>query len=314
MVGADDDLSEQPHHDQHQADGNEKGREEQERHVVLEGRRGPDEPADNHAEGDGRSEPGENQADASEEVDGLGGIVAQELHGQQVEQHLERSVDPILGDAELPRAMVDHNLGDASAGPRCVYGHKPVHLAVEPDVADDLCTIGFEAAPVIVEFDAGPGGDEPVGEDRRESPAPEEVLPRLAPAADDVEPLIKFGDQAGDVCRVVLKVGVERNEDVAGRVCDGGCERRGLPKVLTESDNAAAGIGGCDGAEHLKRAVGRAVIDEHNLDIEGKLLRHGVYLPVQQPEVLLLVEHGNEQRQFHGNRSFARDADESSGA
>ena len=55
-------------------------------------------------------------------------------------------------------------------------------------------------------------------------------------------------------------------------------------------------------------------IDEHDLDLEIELLGHGIYLPVQQPEVLLLVEHGNEQRQFHGKDLSRGDADGSSAA
>ena len=90
---------------------------------------------------------------------------------------------------------------------------------------------------------------------------------------------------------------------------DGGSERRGLAKVLPESHNAAARVGRCDGGKDLKGAIGRAVINEHDLDIEGELLGHGIYLPVQQPEVLLLVEHGNEQRQFHGNDLSRGNAD-----
>lgn len=98
----------------------------------------------------------------TENVDGLGPKVPKELHGYQIQHHLERPVDPVLGRAVLARVVVDDDLGDRSACLLDKCREEPVHLTVDLDVLDVLGTINLEGAAHVVEWDAGDVRDDPV--------------------------------------------------------------------------------------------------------------------------------------------------------
>jgi len=56
--------------------------------------------------------------------------------------------------------------------------------------------------------------DEPVGDHARHLAADGLVLTVLSPARNDVVSLVELGQHGGDVGRVVLQVGVERDDDL----------------------------------------------------------------------------------------------------
>jgi hypothetical protein len=65
-----------------------------------------------------------------------------------------------------------------------------VHLAIEPEAAQDFATVGLERAAVIVQMDAGDPRDESVGDAGGQRAGQEGILAVLAPTADDVIALV----------------------------------------------------------------------------------------------------------------------------
>ena len=127
----------------------------------------------------------------------------------------ERAADAVLALAGRARSMIDDDLRDLAARPRRVDGDEAMHLAIEVHVLDDALAIRLERAAVVVDVDAADARDEPVRNDRGESAREQLVLAVFAPAADDVEALVHLGEQARDVGRIVLQIGIERNDHFA---------------------------------------------------------------------------------------------------
>ena len=82
------------------------------------------------------------------------------------------------------------------------------------------------------------------------------------------------GQEAGNLARVVLQVGVERHHQLAARGLEAGRQGRRLAEVAAKADAAHARIGGGQPADHLPRAVGRAVVDEDDVQVVAVGARH----------------------------------------
>ena len=101
-------------------------------------------------------------------------------------------------------------------------------------------------------------------------------------------------EQLGPVLGVVLEVGVLHEHEVAGDVLEAAADGRALAPVHVVGDDAHGAVG--ELAQHVARAVGAAVVDDHDLEVDGQLdlahaahdLHHGV----------ALVEHGDDHRQL----------------
>src|SRR5215212_4643084 len=158
-------------------------------------------------------------------------VAADEGHGQQIEEAAHVTLDAVAGASVLARAVVDGQLGDAVAAVVREYRYEPVQLAVEPQPAYDLGAIGLQAAVQVVQPQPGDAPGDPVEDLRRDAPR-ERVAPVRLPAADQVEALLELREQARDLRRVVLEIGVDRHYHVALRVRKAGGERRGLAEVL----------------------------------------------------------------------------------
>ena len=177
----------------------------------------------------------------AEEVDGLGAVPAEKAHRQQVEQDFVCPPEAIFALACHARVVRDHHLRHARACPRRVDGDEAVHLAVERVRLEDHAAVGLEGAAVVVQVKARDLANETVGDEARKLAAHGLVLAVLAPAGDDVVPLVELLQHRGDVGRVVLQVGVERDDDAGARVVDAGGECRGLPVVATKAHEAHPG-------------------------------------------------------------------------
>ncbi len=93
------------------------------------------------------------------------------------------------------------------------------------------------------------------------------ALALLAHRVDDVGALAPLGDHLGDQLRRVLQVGVDHRDDVADRVLQAGGERGLVAEVARQVDDAHARVGRGHAVEQLGRAVGAAVVDEHQLEL-----------------------------------------------
>jgi hypothetical protein len=171
-----------------------------------------------------------------------------------------------------------------------------VELAVKLHLVEHLAAVALHAAVVVVQLDAGERTDEPV-----EHPARPDLVERVVadflPPADHVKPLFDARQETGDLPRVVLQVRVERHHEPAARRVKPRAQRRGLPEIPPEPQPPHAGVGLGDLADLLPRRIGRAVVDEDDVEVIPAEPRHLVQLGVELRQALVLVERGDDDRQ-----------------
>ena len=102
----------------------------------------------------------------------------------------------------------------------------------------------------------------------------------------------------------VLEVGVEHHDRVAAGVVESGGQRRLVPEVARQEDDPHAGIVVGEPLERRRRAVARAVVDEHELELQP--LERRAHPRVELVDRRLLVVDGRddaEQRQLRRSLS-----------
>ena len=95
-----------------------------------------------------------------------------------------------------------------------------------------------------------------------------------AHAAHDVGVVSEQREQARQIGRVVLAIGVEGRDHVAARRLEPGAERRGLSSVRAERDDPAARIARRLRKRPLQAAIAAAVVGEDQLPGRGHLIEH----------------------------------------
>src|SRR5262245_24234325 len=133
--------------------------------------------------------------------------------------------------AKAPQVMTYGYLRHPRAHQVRINRHESVHLAVESDIADHLRAIDLQRAAVIAKIDAGIPRDENVGSPTQESTAEARVLAVFSPPRDNVVSFLELGKQTGNIFGVVLKVGVDENQNFAGRVVDASHDRGCLAEI-----------------------------------------------------------------------------------
>ena len=211
------------------------------------------------------------EADPPEEVDRPLGVALKEADQDQVEHHVERPPQPVLGLAGGPGPMVHDLLGDPRSLPGGKDGNEPVHLAVQPDSGENPAAISLQSAAEVVERDSRDPGHQAVGDPRGDLAAEECVVAISPPAGDDVKALVQGLEQPGDVGGVVLAVAVDRHQDLAPRQVQCGRKRGGLTAVSPEEDGPhVLGIACLDALELGRRPVEGAVVDKDQLVASGE--------------------------------------------
>ena len=195
----------------------------------------------------------------------------EEIDGQQIEKAFNDPCDAVLRVAELAGAVVDDDLAHLPAAGGGQHGHEAMQLAVEAHFVEDFAAVALEAAVVVVQLHAGQPADEPVEDARRADLVPR-IVADLLPAADAVEAAVDLGQEAGDFARIVLQVGIERDDQFARGRVKTGRESRRLAEIAAEANAAHARIGRRQPLDLGPRAVRRAVVDEDDLQIVTVLL------------------------------------------
>ena len=127
------------------------------------------------------------QAEGSEDSQGLGGVVLKELDGDQVEDHPKGAGDSVFALAEAAGPVVDLLLPHPRPLQRGQGRDETVLFPVELQVLGDLFTVNLEGATVVVELNPCDQGDQSVGDHRGKPPVQEGVFPMEAPPVDQVQ-------------------------------------------------------------------------------------------------------------------------------
>src|SRR6266581_2690790 len=96
------------------------------------------------------------------------------------------------------------------------------------------------------------------------------------PARDEIEALLELRQQARDLTRVVLEVGVDRDDHVALSVREARRQRRSLAEVPPQTNDTHILLRVVEARERTERSICRAVVDEDRLPrlsqrLEGRL-------------------------------------------
>jgi len=102
------------------------------------------------------------------------------------------------------------------------------------DVLQHLGAVRLQAAVHVVQTDAGDERRRSVV-DPGDDAAAERIAPVLLPAGDEVIALVELREEVRDLGGVVLEVGVDRHDHVAGGDLEAGCQRRDLAEPPPQS-------------------------------------------------------------------------------
>ena len=250
----------------------------------------------------GEREAGEEhqRARPTEDVDRLRLEAPHEPDGEEIEEHLERARDAVLRDAGVAGAVVHFHLADARAGAVGEDGDEAMHLAVEAELVGDLAPVNLQRAPEIADRGLRHPADHRVCDLRGNLAEHDAVFAVLPPAGDEVEAFVELRDHRGDVARVVLHVGVHRDDDRRRDVAEPRVESSGLPAVAPKEDALEVRAIGGEPLEQLLGAVAARVVDRDDLVRLAPLLHHLVDLVEERLDVLDLVVDRENDAYFRG--------------
>ena len=219
--------------------------------------------------------------------------------GDRVERETEHLAQRVLGLARGARVALvgDGGLGEAdpdghAAQKARALGHRQQRIQGAAVEQAEVAGVRLEVhLGELVEELVEPGGG---GELERGL-----ALALLAHGVDDVGAGAPALDHLEDQLGGVLQVGVNHRHDVTGGMLEAGGECGLVAEVAREVDHADARIGGGESVEQLGRAVGRAVVDEHELEVQSSDGRAGARDEFLD-ELLLVIDGGDDREERVG--------------
>ena len=221
-------------------------------------------------------------------------IVEQELHRQEVQDHPGKAGDPVLRGPQLTGPMVDRDLDDLGARDEGEGGDETVHLPEQLQMLDHLAVVGLQRAPEVVQMKPGDPRDEGVGRHRRKPPHDQLVLAVGPPPRRHVVALVEGDQKRRDVSRIVLLVAVHDHDHPTRCVLEPCADPGGLAEVPPELDHLDALVPLVPRERLGPGGVGAPVVDQDQLDVEGKLPQLVENLGHGEVDALLLVVEGND--------------------
>ena len=160
--------------------------------------------------------------------------------------------------------MGDGDFSDAVSFQFEKRGKEPMHSLIQFHILETFSLVGFQGTsdvdnPLVAEHIS-----HVVGHAAR-CTSHKGIVPFSTPSARDVI-FVQLLDEPGDVTRVILHVGIKRNNDVAPYVLEAGSHGGGLSAIVPESYEMDLGIFIGKPAHDLARAVAAAVVNEHNFE------------------------------------------------
>lgn len=113
----------------------------------------------------------------------------------------------------------------------------------------------------------------------------------FSPAADDIVALIQLLNDERNVLRIILQVGIQRNNDLSSRMLEAGSQRCCLAEVAGKKKCLNPGISGSQHLDGVGTSIQTAVIDEDYLGAESQGIQHRFELLVEGIQVFLFVKN-----------------------
>src|SRR4051812_27270150 len=131
----------------------------------------------------------------------------------------------------MTRIVSHDNFGNTGAVPSGIDRNEPMHLTVKSDRLEHTAAIGLERATVIVKRHAGNTRNEIIRHPAYKVSPESGILPIASPSGNNVESLIELGQKKRNVLRVILQIGIDRDDDVPLRMIDSSHDSCGLAIV-----------------------------------------------------------------------------------
>ena len=122
------------------------------------------------------------------------------------------------------------------------------------------------------------------------------------PARNEVEALVELDEQAGNLRGIVLEIGVDRDDDLAAGLTETRRQRRGLPEVAAQPDNANVLVLIVQARQRCEGPVHGAVVDKDGLPFLPQWLESSLELVVEEGDRALLIVQRDDDRD-HGTKA-----------
>ncbi|MNY30555.1 hypothetical protein D3C86_1646680 [compost metagenome] len=110
-------------------------------------------------------------------------------------------------------------------------------------------------------------------------------------------------NQPRDDADRILQVDIHRDHRIAAGIFQAGEQCRLFAEITREVDQQYLVIGLRQRLDLLGRAVGTAIVDEHDLELDLFQLQLTPHRLIKQVDRLFLIEYRDDQRDFHCSRS-----------
>src|SRR5208337_5271766 len=171
-----------------------------------------------------------------------------------------------------------------------------MQLAVKSNVSDRLPSIGFEGCAKIVQLHARKISHHPVCNVAGQSSREPGIFSFHPPAADDIVAFRHFQKEMRDILRVVLKVPIHGDDDVALGKVKSRLESCGLPEIPPQPNDAYAGIALVDLIQDRRGSIPTPVVDKDELVRPPYGIEHLDEACVKWPDTLLLIVQRYDDR------------------
>ena len=148
------------------------------------------------------------------------------------------------------------------------HRHVAMQLAIQLDGIENLAPVGLETAVEVVKPHAADARRHRV-EQARGQRLGKRIVAVLLPARDQVMAGVERLEEAGDFVRVILQVGIHRDDDVAGTGADADHQGRRLAEIAPQPDRLNRRVAFRKLGHHGPGLVAAAVVDEHDV-AQGK--------------------------------------------
>src|SRR6056297_3154197 len=132
------------------------------------------------------------QSNRTQQVQRALSVIGQEIDGQQIQKSFHNAADAIFRRTMFTWPMMHDNFADGPAARGCQHRHKPMHLAIQVNLVENLAAVALKTTVVIMQLDTCQTPYEPV-KDARWSDLVPRVMAHLLPAADHINPLAHLG-------------------------------------------------------------------------------------------------------------------------